>query len=137
MSITPTPKKLVAVQVTMVHREGDEETLKCVDIPIRNPYFAVVELDTNEYGIYLKVNVRNDPNYTISYVLRDHQAVHEEDGKLHPYCNGINSDTDMSRLRERLERAHAIAIDVLEKKVQRRDRTLRKVRKELKELKEG
>lgn len=138
MATRTIPPLLVAVQVTMVYREGDVETLKCVDIPVRDPNRADISLDCDETGMTLSARVvDNDPNYSIQYVIRDHQAVHETDGKLHPYCDGINSDHDMLRLRHRLERAHAIAIDILEKKVQRRDRTLRKVRKELKKLKDS
>jgi len=72
----------------------------------------------------------------ISYVVRTHEAADHE-GKLHPYCNGINSDADVAGVRAGLERRHAIEIDILEKKVRRRDRTLRKLRKELKALKQG
>lgn len=84
----------------------------------------------------LAVNVRNDRRYSIVYVVRTHEAADHE-GKLHPYCDGINSDVDVAGIRAGLERRHAIEIDALERTVQKRDRTLRKLRKELKALKQG
>ncbi len=131
-----TPSPIVAVQVVLVRRKGDKETLQSVDIPIRNPLNADIELVTDERGVNLAVKVMNDPRYSISYVVRTHEAADHE-GKLHPYCNGINSDADVAGVRAGLERRHAIEIDILEKKVRRRDRTLRKLRKELKALKQG
>lgn len=131
-----TPSPVVAVQVVLVRREGDKETLQSVDIPIRNPLNADIELVTEEWGVSLAVKVMNDPRYSICYVVRTHEAADHE-GKLHPYCNGINSDADVAGVRAGLERRHAIEIDILEKKVRRRDRTLRKLRKELKALKQG
>ena len=131
-----TPSPIVAVQVVLVRREGDKETLQSVDIPIRNPLNADIDLSYDEWGVNLAVNVRNDRRYSIVYVVRTHEAADHE-GKLHPYCNGINSDADVAGVRAGLERRHAIEIDILEKKVRRRDRTLRKLRKELKALKQG
>ncbi len=136
MTTPNTPSPIVAVQVVLVRREGDKETLQSVDIPIRNPLNADIELVTDERGINLAVNVMNDPRYSISYVVRTHEAADHE-GKLHPYCDGINSDVDVAGIRAGLEYRYAIEIDALERTVQKRDRTLRKLRKELKALKQG
>ena len=136
MATLNTPSPIVAVQVVLVRREGDKETLQSVDIPIRNPLNANIELSYGEWGVNLAVDVRNDHRYSISYVIRTHEAADHE-GKLHPYCDGINSNVDVAVVRAGLERRHAIEIDILEKKVRRRDRTLRTLRKELKALKQG
>ena len=136
MATLYTPSQIVAVQVVLVRREGDKETLQSVDIPIRNPLNADIELVTDEWGVNLAVNVRNDPRYSIDYVVRTHEAADHE-GKLHPYCDGINSDADVAGIRAALEYRHAIEIDALERKAQKRDRTLRKLWKELKALKQG
>src|SRR5690349_964726 len=115
METTVTPK-LVALQIVQVYRDGDVEKIKSLDIPIRDPYMAALDLQVNDYNIELSANVRIDPSYTIQYVIRDHQAVHEEDGKLHPYCDGINSDTDLDRktgiLRRSLEREKSVRTDL-------------------------
>lgn len=48
---TKHPSPIVAVQVVLVRREGDKETLQSVDIPIRNPLNADIELITDERGL--------------------------------------------------------------------------------------
>jgi hypothetical protein len=140
MAIRTIPPRLVAVQVTMVYREGDVETLKCVDIPVRDPNRADISLDCDERGMTLSARVDNDPNYTIQYVIRDHQAVHEEDGKLHPYCDGINSDHDLDMktgiLRRSLEREKSVRA-ILEVENHRLKKAIKRAKKELSKLKKA
>ena len=51
MATIPTPKKLVALQVVEVYREGEEETIRSLDIPIRDPNMVVFDLHINDYNI--------------------------------------------------------------------------------------
>ena len=111
---------IVAVQVVIVRRgEDSNETVQSFDIPVRNQRNADFHLTSSEYGVTLELSVKNDPNYSIAYLMRTHEAADHE-GKLHPYCDGIRSEADVDKIKNGYE----VNLDILKVENQKLKREL-------------
>lgn len=126
--ITGPVMPITMVQVVIVRKDGDKENLKSIDIPIRDDRKMTLELDTNEWGVELNLAVPISDNYSVTYVMRDQEAM--VDGKLPPYTDGIYSDSDVARQLTTQRLHYEREIEKLEAKLKRRDKTLRKLRSE-------
>lgn len=127
-------KNITSIQVVVASEDDGVKSLQAVDIPVRDQDNASIEMHNDEYGVSLKLYVRNDKNYSTTYVMRD-ERVADAEGQLPPYLDGIFSTQDVAGKVAAALHGPRIEIDILEKKVARRDASLRKVRKELRELK--
>ena len=120
--------QVVAVQIKIVRHDGDKELTQALDIPVRDPSRFKMEMFTDPYNVHMDLNVLIDPQYSIQYIIRDKRAA-DENGELSPYRDGIYGEQDLLRVKSELEIRHAAEKKVLEKKIRKLLKTVRKPEK--------
>lgn len=137
---TPDPYRMpvVAMQLQVVRREGDEERVQTLDFPLRDPNDFEMELVTDERGASLNLDVRTNKEYSILYTLRSHEWHQENGAAVSPYCDGLYSSTDVAGIKMGMQRRHEQEILKLEneiKKLKKRMKLENKIKKRMKKAK--